>query len=395
MKLVVVSHVAHYRHAGRLYAYGPYAREIDLWAEMFSHVFIASPLREEEPPGDCVPFAHDNISMKPQVESGGDSLSAKVAQLLMLPLHLWNLSRAMAGADAIHVRCPGNLGLLGALLAPLFSRRIVAKYAGQWQGGDCIPFTFRLQRRILASRWWRRGIVTVYGRWDRQPDHVVPFFTSMMTARQVSNAMFVAARKAIGQPLQLLYSGRLAPLKGVDLLLRALYSVAASGIGFHLTILGDGPQRLFLERLTAELGLQDRVTFHGAVCYDDVMSWYERAHILVLVSNTEGWPKAISEAMCHGVVCIGSSQGLLPWMLEDRGITVPLGDPNPLAAAIVSLVRQPERYARLSGNAARWARRYSLESLRDELRTVLCRRWNVPLREEPSVASPAMTEAGH
>src|SRR5665213_3988922 len=42
MKLLVVSHVPHYAQAGRLHAYGPYAREIDLWAQIFDHVQIAA-----------------------------------------------------------------------------------------------------------------------------------------------------------------------------------------------------------------------------------------------------------------------------------------------------------------------------------------------------------------
>jgi hypothetical protein len=47
----------------------------------------------------------------------------------------------MRSADAIHVRCPGNLGVL---LAPLFTRRLVAKYAGQWNGHHGERFALRL-----------------------------------------------------------------------------------------------------------------------------------------------------------------------------------------------------------------------------------------------------------
>src|SRR5205807_1598271 len=85
MRLVVVSHVVHYRFEGRLFAYGPYAREILLWAELFGEIAIASPCREERPPADCLAFDTDNISIMPQKEAGGETLRAKLALLLALP----------------------------------------------------------------------------------------------------------------------------------------------------------------------------------------------------------------------------------------------------------------------------------------------------------------------
>src|SRR5205823_1367344 len=120
-------------------------------------------------------------------ETGGENLWAKLAQLAALPLLMFGLARAMRKADAIHVRCPGNLGLLGAVMAPLFSRYLVAKYAGQWSGYPGEARTVRLQRTILRSRWWR-GPVTVYGEWPGQSPHVIPFFTSVLTEQQLARA---------------------------------------------------------------------------------------------------------------------------------------------------------------------------------------------------------------
>jgi glycosyltransferase involved in cell wall biosynthesis len=387
-RLLIVSHVVHYQHEGRVYAYGPYAREIEIWADLFPEVGIASPLRRELPPKDCLPFVRPNIFMIPQMETGGDSARAKLLQILSLPVHLVKLSAAMATADAIHVRCPGNLGLLGALLAPLFSRRLVAKYAGEWHGAEHVALSFRWQRRILSSRWWRRGVVTVYGEWPNQPKQIVPFFTSMMTEDQMRVAARAAARKSLRHPIQLLYSGRLFPAKGVDLLIRGAHLLIRQGAALEVTILGDGPERPALEQLSVDLGLRNRVRFAGAVPYDEVMTAYDQAHILVLASNSEGWPKVVTEAMCHGVVCIGSARGLMPWMLTNRGATVPPGDAEAVAAAILDLTKNPQKYLEMSHDAAQWARRYSIESLRDALRTLLSDAWKVNLRA-PSPPVPA------
>ena len=64
--ILIISHVIHYEWEGRLWAYGPYALEINVWAEIFEKVTIASPLRKVQPPGDCVPFSAANIQIAPQ-----------------------------------------------------------------------------------------------------------------------------------------------------------------------------------------------------------------------------------------------------------------------------------------------------------------------------------------
>ncbi len=194
-KLLVVTHVAHYERGDRICAYGPYAREIDIWADLFPRLSIAAPVRKGDPPGDCLPLTRSNIELIPQRETGGTTASAKIRQILAVPSLLLGLGRAMASADAIHVRCPGNLGLLGVILGPLFSRYLVAKYAGQWTAFPSEPWAAALQRSLLRSRWWR-GPVTVYGAWPDQPRHVVPFFTAILNAGQLSSRLAIICAAA-------------------------------------------------------------------------------------------------------------------------------------------------------------------------------------------------------
>ena len=73
MKLVIVSHVRHYLHDGKLSAYAPYSREIEVWADLFDEVIIAAPLWKAEPAGDCGPIRRANITVVPQREIGGET----------------------------------------------------------------------------------------------------------------------------------------------------------------------------------------------------------------------------------------------------------------------------------------------------------------------------------
>ena len=386
-RLLVVSHVTHYQRGRHLYAYGPYAREIDIWADLFPEVRIAAPLRHDTPPDDAVAFSRANISIVPQKETGGETVGAKLQQVAALPRLVWGLSRAMRWADAIHVRCPGNLGLLGAVLAPLFSRHVVAKYAGQWNGYQGEPWTVRFQRAVLRSAWWR-GPVTVYGDWPGQPSHVVPFFTSMMSDAQVERAISMAASKHRGGPYRVLYSGTLTRRKRVDVLIEAMALARQRGARLELSIVGEGPERARLEAQIAALCLGDTVRIVGALPFDHAITWYAWADSLVLPSvHSEGWPKVVAEGMCHGLLCIAVDHGQLASMLTGRGILLKQGSAEEIAEALVRAAADPQAFAPIVQGAVDWAQQYTLEGLRDAIASLLANRWPSPPPVDPRLAA--------
>ena len=378
-KLAVVSHVVHYKFGGNLYAYAPYTREIEIWARMFDQVLLAAPCREQEPPGDCAAFESRNLRVIPQREAGGEGLADKFKLACQLPLLTWDLCTAMRQADAVHVRCPGNLGLLGTLLAPLFTKHLVAKFAGQWNPGSNDAWSTRFQRFVLRSRWWR-GPVTVYGRWPNQPAHVIPFFSAALTDAQIARARRAIESRGVNELRHVLFVGRLSRAKNVDVLLEALAKLRSEGVAFTATIAGEGPQLAALEQLSAQLGLRDCVAFTGGVSFERVIELLEESGVLVLASETEGWPKAIVEAMGFGLVAIGSAVGLVPEIVGDgRGLTVPPRDVEALAATLGKVLSAPEAYSEMRARAAEWAGRYTIESLESSLRSLLAERWGLPV----------------
>jgi glycosyltransferase involved in cell wall biosynthesis len=394
VRLLVISHVTHYLHEGQLYAYGPYSREIDIWADLFREVVIAAPCRRSAPPPDALPFTRANIAIHPVRETGGETLGAKLFQVFCLPALVGSLVRAMLSADAVHVRCPGNLGLVGAAVAPLCGRPMVAKYAGQWNGYAGEPWTVRLQRRLLRS-WWR-GPVTVYGQWPDQPSHIVPFFTSMMTTTQVQEAGAAAGAKVLASPLRVLFSGRLAPEKRVGALLDAVALATAAGVRLEVVIVGDGGERASLEAQVAALGIGQVVRFVGALPFEQGLRWNEWAHCFVLPSrHSEGWPKVIAEAMCYGVLCLAVDHGQVSSMLQGRGVLMTSGSAEEIAAALAAIANDPRRYHGLMHDASLWARQYSLEGLRDALGVLLSRQWNVRVGAiRPAAAGHAQGAGG-
>jgi glycosyltransferase involved in cell wall biosynthesis len=375
MRLLIVSHVPHYRHDGGYFAYGPYAKEIEIWAELFSEIVIAAPLSLGPPPSETCRINRPNVRVSRQREVGGTRWLDKVSVVLALPALVVGLSREMWNADAIHVRCPGNLGLLGALLAPLFCRKLVAKYAGQWNGFPGEEWTVRLQRWLLRSRWWR-GPVTVYGRSVDEAPHVIEFFSTMFTADQLSRAKVSLAAKTWGSPPTVAFTGRLTRAKNADVLIKAVAELKSEGIHLQTFIVGDGPERERLKSLANSLNVQDLVVFTGGIVPERVPEYLERSDIFVLASETEGWPKSIAEAMAFGLICIGSDRGLIPkFLAEGRGLTVRPKDVSGLVDTLRRVATSPADYKEMRRRASQWAQVYSIEHLRDALQALLLEWW--------------------
>jgi glycosyltransferase involved in cell wall biosynthesis len=142
------------------------------------------------------------------------------------------------------------------------------------------------------------------------------------------------------------------------------------------TIAGEGPERANLEARSAELGLTGHVRFTGGLSFDQILEQLERADILALVSETEGWPKAIVEAMAFGLVCIGSDRGQIPRLLGGgRGIVVAPGDEKALADSLIRIVSDPESFRPMIHAASAWAQQFSLGGLRASIRELLETRW--------------------
>lgn len=399
-RLVVISHVTHYRHGGQLYAFGPYSREIDIWADLFPEVVIAAPCRNQRPPGDCLAFGRDNISIQPIRQTGGDRWMEKLQQLGWLPLVMLQLCRVMSSADAIHVRCPGNLGLLGVVLARFFSPYRVAKFAGQWNGYAGETRAGRLQRRLLKSRWWGSP-VTVYGEWPGEPAHVHSFFTSMMTDDQVAAATAAAEQRRFSSPLRVMFAGRLVREKRIDVFLEAVGQVSQRGVALEVRIVGDGPRRAELERQAATIAARAAGTpaplsieFTGALPFDQSLENYRWADCLVLASvHSEGWPKVIAEAMCHGLICVAVDHGQVGRMLQGRGLLLASGEAEGFADAICRIAADPAKFQEMSVAASAWARQYSLDGLRAALAELLQREWQVTLTPPTLEGKASVTRA--
>lgn len=99
------------------------------------------------------------------------------------------------------------------------------------------------------------------------------------------------------RPLRVLFTGRLVPVKGVNMLLEAVARVCASGQPIQLDVIGDGPLRSEWSALSIRLGLEHAVSFHGALAQEAVARHMRESHALCLPSVRESGGAVLLEAM--------------------------------------------------------------------------------------------------
>lgn len=128
--------------------------------------------------------------------------------------------------------------------------------------------------------------------------------------------------------------GSLAQMyKSPDVVLKAILLLKKSGIQCSLTWLGDGIYRDDMVKFAETLGVSDLVNFVGSVTSNEVRIWLNKSDLFLLVSRTEGLPRAVIEAMGAGLPCIGTRVGGIPELLDDEAL-VQAGNEKELADKI-------------------------------------------------------------
>jgi teichuronic acid biosynthesis glycosyltransferase TuaC len=153
----------------------------------------------------------------------------------------------------------------------------------------------------------------------------------------------VGCRLAAGEKM-LLSVGALVPLKGHDLVIRALASLP----GYKLFIAGEGPGHEDLQQLAASLSLTERVVFLGRVGHEELPRYYGAANALVLASSREGWPNVLLEALACGTPVVATSIGGIPEIITkpEAGVLVRERTADAVAAGLIELFSAcPDRSA--------------------------------------------------
>ena len=286
-------------------------------------------------------------------------------------VRLWRLMRAQQPAIVhTHTSKAGFIGRLAARLAgvPVVIHQPHGHIFYGYYGPRRTAFYVALER--LAARWTDR-IVTLTERGidehlargigERAQYRAVPSGvpTAELRAAAPTRGVARARLRLPDDAFVVVGLGRFVPVKGFDVLITALPTLAAAVPSTCVLLVGDGPERVALEAQAGRLGVRDRLRFTGVT--PDIAVCLAAADVLAAPSRNEGMGRALVEGMALGLPVVGSEVGGIPAVIADgeTGWLVPPGDAAALAEALVELGGDAALCAKLGAAAAARAEAFS------------------------------------
>ena len=437
MRVVVVSSAPVIVQESEKFLYAPYEKEMQLWAKYADEILLCCPVWKED---KKLLVTKVTFPMLPAIElKEFDVLSLKNA-VAAIPTILQNLGiiyKAMQQADHIHVRCPGNMGLLAAVVQICFpKKKKTAKYAGNWDPKAKQPFTYKMQRWLLSNTFLTKNMqVLVYGEWPKQTSNIKPFFTATYSAKEIQTAastfpnelslqgesksaanafdsaqsdkLVIASQLSLQEEsrsaanafdsapsdkrvfasqltlrgesrsrenYKFIFVGTLSKGKQPLHAIQLVAQLHQNGIKATLDLYGEGVLRIDLQAYINKYDLQEYIVLKGNQTKETLKNAYQTSHFLILPSKSEGWPKAVAEAMFWGCVPVVTPVSCVSYMLNNgkRGLLL-TGNMGKDVAALIKLVAQPADYKRKSKAAQEWSQHYTIELFEEEIQKLLTR----------------------
>jgi glycosyltransferase involved in cell wall biosynthesis len=254
-------------------------------------------------------------------------------------------------------------------------RGLVAGNVDDFQagGGGLVPAVLRLARDAELRRAAHVFCPSAYLRdlairWGVAPERVSVLPNPTPTATELPPREELKRRFDLNGGT-LAFAGRLTAQKALHLAVEAL----ALTEGVSLLVAGEGPDRPTLERLSAELGVAERVRFLGPRPRRDVLELFRAADASILSSSWENFPHTVVEALSVGTPVLAMKAGGVAEVVrhEENGLLVEPGDAEALGAAITRFFEDAALRERLRSAAAPSVAEYSPERVFAQLEQTL------------------------
>lgn len=370
MTFCIITHVSHGIENEEYFAYSPYVREMNIWAKHVDKIVIVAPLNLTKKTAIEVVYEHKSLDFRKVSKFNFLNLKSSFTTVFLLPKISFEIYKAMKISDHIHLRCPGNMGLLGSIIQILFpSKPKTAKYAGNWDPNAKQPLSYSMQKWILSNTFLTKKMqVLVYGEWENSAKNIKPFFTA---SYHDIDKVTVSTKELTGV-ISFVFAGTLANGKNPLYAVKLIEALKLKGNNVQLLLFGEGNERTQIEKYIDDQKLNNYVICYGNQNQDEIKKAYQRSHFVILPSKSEGWPKVIAEGMFWGCLPISTKVSCVPNMLDNgkRGLLLDMIFDDDLKQ-IQSLLTDNKLYQEKVGKALNWSRKYTLDFFENEIRMLL------------------------
>lgn len=371
MKFGIITHAEHKLIEKDIFAYEPYVREMNLWAIHVDEIIILAPQSKDKEASNIESaYKHSNIQFVEIQKFNLTTFKNFISSLFVIPKICFQIYKVMNSVDHIHLRCPGNIGLLGCFVQIIFpSKPITVKYAGNWDPESKQPLSYKIQKWILSNVYLTKNCkVLVYGEWGNQSKNIVPFFTASYSENEIVDI----ETKNIKSKIKLLFVGNFSKGKQPFLTVKVAERLIEKGHNIQLNMFGEGVEINTIKDYINENGLSKNIILHGNQPKDIIKKAFQESHFLVFISKSEGWPKVVAEAMFWSCLPISSKVSCVPFMLGngERGSVV-TKDVNEIVKEIEMYINRENVYLEKVAKAKGWAQQFTLEKFEKEIKKLV------------------------
>lgn len=385
MKIVVYSHKPVWcsRESSSGYATdGGFVFHMQALAGLFDELRVLVPVAPMGASKGEIPFPAGALVVVPLAPLWGRGVWRK----LLFPFWLLRNAPTLLGeffrADGVHTPIPGDVGTVGMLLAWLFRKPLYVRHCGNW-----------LKPQTGAEKFWRwfmefagggQNLMLATGGAPTPPSPRNPsvqwIFSSSLWRREIA-AVARPRTLPLDRPLRLILVARQETAKGGGRLIESLRWLSADFPGIEAWIVGDGGAIPGYRKLSAELGLEAQVRFPGKVNHEEVLGLLHDCDLFVFpTTSSDGFPKAVLEAMATGLPVVATRVSVLPSLLgEGVGLLLDSAEPVEVARGIRSALSDRGRYEDMSRKSVCKAQQYSLETWAETIGSHLQTAWGATL----------------
>ena len=372
MTFCIITHVEHIQKNKDFFGYAPYIKEMNLWLKYIDKLVVVAPLVNVPINPIHQKYLATAVTFKQVSNFSITSATNTLKTLVALPKIVYTIYKAMQQADHIHLRCPGNMGLLGALVQILFpNKQKTAKYAGNWDPKAIQPLSYKLQKWILSNTFLTKNMqVLVYGTWKNQTKNIKPFFTATYADAEKKEIKPRAINE--NTDIKFLFVGTLSKGKQPLYALQIVEALHKKGFKVQLEIFGEGLEKNTIQNYITANHLESFVFVLGNQTADLIKQKYQDSHFLILPSKSEGWPKVVAEAMFWGCLPLATPVSCVSNMIdnENRGLLlneILLTD----CTKIALLLRTYTEYYKKVNNAMQWSQQFTTDKFELEISKIL------------------------
>jgi glycosyltransferase involved in cell wall biosynthesis len=162
------------------------------------------------------------------------------------------------------------------------------------------------------------------------------------------------------------YAGRFAAEKKIDILIKAIAHAVHDGTELTLALAGHGAVQGDLEKLVGDLGIKKNVRFVGTLSKEKLATLYQAAELCATASTSEVQSITMLSSMATGLPLVGVDAPGIAEHIHNNGILAKPDDSASLATAIVSLIKDPVLREKLSVGAVAYAQAFSAGHIADQ-----------------------------